>query len=204
MALRIAMVAALVLLAAACSAEKATPPATPDLEASIDLGLIPAFTYCGSDAEAPLCDPVDLLFPDTDFAVVAAALIGAGWSVAGLGSVETVIDPGTSQSLQPSVQLFETEGRGVAAPRYHVRLWQLANGDTVGAVHHETGGTEHSIDLDWEAAEDRVVADLCGNNAFCRDGGVIAEQQRRQENTEQWRGFRNDWRPAVFHLTRPG
>ena len=128
-------------------------------------------------------------------------LIAAGWSPLGIGSAEYVVEPGTSKLLPASVQLFETQGQGAAAARFHVRLWQLANGDTVGAVHHEGGLAEHQIDLDWEAAEDEVVRALCTDGRSCSEGDVIEEQQERQGGSQRWRGFRNDWRPAIIRLT---
>ncbi|MGE0687468.1 MAG: hypothetical protein AB7P33_12015, partial [Dehalococcoidia bacterium] len=175
--------------------------------APVDLAAVPAFTLgqCGPTAADTAgrsrCDPVNLVFPGTTFAVVTGALVTAGWSLIGVGSPEYVLEPATSELLPASVQLFETQGQGAAAARFHVRLWQLANGDTIGAVHHESGGVEHQIDLDWEAAEDEVVGLLCKAPAVCSGGGVIAEQQREQGNSQRWRGWRNDWRPAVIRLT---
>ncbi len=206
---RLLCTALITLTLAACSGSKEPPASTPmpTVEAPVDLASLPAFTLgqCGAPsaetAGRSRCDPVNLVFPQTGFAVVTGALVTAGWSLIGVGSPEYVIEPATSELLPASVQLFETQGQGAAAARFHVRLWQLANGDTIGAVHHESGGVEHQIDLDWEAAEDEIIRALCTAAAVCSDGGVLAEQEREQGNSQRWRGFRNDWRPAVIRLT---
>jgi hypothetical protein len=201
--------ALILLLAAGCSRSASAPPEEPQLanvEAPVDLDALPGFTIgncgqAGSGSSPSPCDPINLVFPGTGFAAVAGDLIAAGWSPLGIGSAEYVIEPGSSELLPAAVQLFETQGQGIAAARFHVRLWQLANGDTVGAVHHEGALAEHQIDLDWEAAEAEVVRALCTGGRVCGEGGVIEEQQRRQDGSERWRGFRNDWRPAVIRLT---
>jgi hypothetical protein len=194
---------------AACSGSSSQPSAagpTPVGDTAVDLSGVPAFTLgvCGGSAddsgEPTPCDPVNLVFPATGFATVVSGLLANGWSLIGIGSPEYVQPPGTTELLPPSIQLFETQGEGATSTRFHVRLWQLANGETVGAVHHERGTIDHQIDRDWEAAEGEVISALCKDGAVCSEGGIIAAQRQQQDGTDRWRGFRNDWRPAVIRL----
>lgn len=205
MPLRMALVLPL-LLAAACGHGGEPPSLSPAPPSPIDAAAVPGFTLdsCGPASAAAggrgLCDPVNLVFPGTSVVRVTTALLAAGWSLVGVGSPEFVTDPGTSQVLAPSAQLFETQPDGASSQRFHVRLWQLVNGDTVGAVHHEAGAVEHQIDRDWEDGEAEVERVLCPAAASCAHEAAIPEQQARQDGSDRWRGFRNDARPAVIRL----
>ena len=109
------------------------------------------------------CDPVNLLFLDMELAEVTDALSSGGWTDIGLGSTQWLFFE-TNRILQPhNRQLFRLDG---VDQRFHMRLWATLDEEgrtvVIGAVHHERGFTNHSIDRDWEAAEDRIVTDICG------------------------------------------
>src|SRR5688572_21885960 len=139
--------------------EPPAPAATP--EPAVDYASLPAFSLDGCTPRSPdnlgrgRCDPVNLVFPATPYAEVANALLAAGWSPLGLGSPQAVLPPGATELLLQSAQLFKAQGNALTGPRFHIRLWQLPDGTTIGAAHHETG-IEHDIDLDWDAAEAEV------------------------------------------------
>ena len=130
----------------------------------------------------------------------AAALVAEGWTLESLGSAQIVLVPSSNQELPQVVQLIDSDGTTVAPQRYHVRLWQLPNGLTIGAVHHEIASVGHEIDRDWENAEARVRANLCKGPVECEDGDVIEDQRTQQRGSDRWRGFVNDGRPSIIRL----
>ena len=188
----------------ACSGGQS--PAAPTATVAVDFSAVPAFTLNGCTPRSNellghgRCDPVNLIFPDARVGDVAAALVRAGWTIETLGTSQIVLAPSDSRELPQVVQLIDSDGTTVAPQRFHLRLWQLPDRLTIGAVHHELANIGHEIDRDWEAAEGRVRENLCGAGAACEEGEVIQEQLTQQRGTDRWRGFVNDGRPSIIRL----
>jgi hypothetical protein len=123
------------------------------------------------------CDPLNLVYPDSSAADVQGALMTAGWTASGFGSPQSVLLTETGLLIGQTLQLFKEDRGTLEGPgsRFHLRLWQVPGGPTVGAVHHETGLFVHFIDEDWETAEAEVRQDLCVV-ADCSTGPPFEEQ----------------------------
>ncbi len=194
--------ALLIGLAVACGGGGSSPAAAPIV--AVDVSTVPAFTLNGCTPRSEglrghgRCDPVNLIFPGVEVAQVAAAFIAAGWTLETLGATQVVL--AGDRELPQVVQLINSDGTTVAPQRYHIRLWQLPDRLTIGAVHHEVASVGHDIDRDWEAAEARVRADLCKAGVSCEDGDLMEEQRTQQRGTDRWRGFQNDARPSIIRL----
>ena len=149
------------------------------------------------------CDPINLLFVGLTLEAVAASLTGSGWMTIGLGATQWLFFE-ADDTLQPNnLQLFRLDG---IDRRFHMRLWGSVDEDgrpvVIGAVHHEQGIISHSIDRDWESAEERAV---CGGSALtCRSTAPIREQRAIQGNDTEWRGWTNDGKPTVISASGPG
>src|SRR5688572_1560493 len=143
------------------------------------------------------CDPVNLVFAGASWEEVSQALQSQGWKAEGAGSRQMILHNG---DVIPAVaQLFLVETTGA---RYHVRLWQVSGTVTLGSVHHEAAGLLpflHRIDQDWEVAEAVIADQLCPEAAACFSTSQLAEQRRTQDG-EQWRGWRNDSRARLIVL----
>lgn len=132
------------------------------------------------------CDPVNVLFPRQTLASVVNRLEAAGWSAA-TGSTQWLYF-GSADLVPVQAQLGLPDDGADPTMRYHVRLWQVAPGLVVGAVHHEHG-TPHRIDLDWDAAERFLAVPLCSP----RCGHVVLPAQASLANgSGRWRGWAND------------
>jgi hypothetical protein len=143
------------------------------------------------------CDPVNLVFAGASWEQVRDVLQSQGWTAEGAGSRQVILYDGIA--IPDVEQLFLVEASGA---RYHVRLWQVSATVTLGSVHHEAAGLLpflHRIDQDWEAAEALVAGQLCPEAAACFSTSQLAEQ-RRTQNGEQWRGWRNDSRARLIVL----
>ena len=143
------------------------------------------------------CDPVNLVFAGTSWEQVRDALQAQGWTAEGSGSRQVILSDGVA--IPDVEQLFLVEASGA---RYHVRLWQVSGTVTLGSVHHEAASLLpflHRIDQDWEAAEAVVAEQLCPGAAACFLTSQLAEQRRTQDG-EMWRGWRNDARARLIVL----
>ena len=143
------------------------------------------------------CDPVNLVFAGASWDQVRDALQARGWTAEGSGSRQVILYDGVA--IPDVEQLFLVEASGT---RYHVRLWQVSRSVTLGSVHHEAAGLLpflHRIDQDWEVAEAFVADQICPEAAACFSTSQLAEQRRTQDG-DSWRGWRNDTRARLIVL----
>jgi hypothetical protein len=143
------------------------------------------------------CDPVNLVFAGASWEQVREVLQAQGWTAEGSGSRQVILYDGVAV---PDVeQLFLIQAAGA---RYHVRLWQVSETVTLGSVHHEAAGLLpffHRIDQDWEIAEAFIADQLCPEAKACFSTSQLAGQRRTQDG-EWWRGWRNDSRARLIVL----
>jgi hypothetical protein len=178
-----------------------------DVAPPFDIAALHPFSLDGCREVTPdgrdrgSCDPLNLVFPDSSAADVQESLVSAGWTVSGFGSPQTVLIIETHRQISQTLQLFKEDRGTLEGPgsRFHLRLWEVPGGPTVGAVHHEAGLFVHFIDQDWEAAEAEVRQDLC-TAADCSTGPRLEEQSRLQGGDDEWRGRHNDARPTHIPL----
>ncbi len=148
------------------------------------------------------CDPVNLVFPESIWQQVRAALEAEGWTTLESGSTQHLhFDSATT--LPQDEQLFLRED---LFNRYHMRLWQVPGSGlpvTQGAVHHEGRLITHTIDMAREDAEAFVAGQLCGSGFPCASTGPLVEQLVIQSldpdgDSNTWRGWANDGSATVF------
>jgi hypothetical protein len=142
------------------------------------------------------CDPINVLFPGQSLAQVVTRLHAAGWTDAN-GSVQ-FLHFADAALFPVQAQLQVLDGPD-PTQRYHVRLWQAADGLTLGNVHHEHG-SPHRIDTAWDTAEAFLAAGLC--STWC--GHVPLPAQAAIEGPGGlWRGWPNDAVATVVPLAPP-
>jgi hypothetical protein len=195
-------VAVVALLAAVTAIYGPPAPARADTDTHGTLSFHP-FTMDGCTTATPgshgrgNCDPVNLVFPDATWQEVRDALIAQGWTTSGFGDTQYV-HVGASAVVAQNVQLFRSSGSFV---RYHMRIWSAPGGMAIAGVHHESGIFQHTIDMDWDAAEAFVASQLCGPGR-CH-GIPLALQSSLQGGDGEWRGWANDASATAIYFDGP-
>jgi hypothetical protein len=141
------------------------------------------------------CDPIDVIFPGQSLGTVIARLHRYGWTDAG-GTTQWLGVGGTLVPVQWHLGFVDGTD---PTQRYHVRLWQVAPGLTVGNVHHEHG-TPHQIDMAWDDAEAFLAAGVCGT--WCRHVH-LAGADAIEGPSGSWRGWPSDGDATVIPLPTP-
>ena len=113
------------------------------------------------DTGVRYCDPVNLVFLGQTLEDVKLSLLAAGWITSTRRGSDQYLRSQTDGFRQQDLQLHFYES---LRARYHVRLWDVPGHMTVvGAVHHEKGVYHHTIDMDWDEAQQFVEKQLCAD-----------------------------------------
>jgi len=140
------------------------------------------------------CDPVNLVFVGQTLDEVKLSLLSAGWITSTRRGSDQYLRWETQKYYRHDLQLHFYES---LRARYHVRLWESPDHKfVVGAVHHEEGVFHHTIDIDWDDAQQFVEDQFCSGQ--CGISDVLPNQSLVQGDTGFWRGMANNGRAAVI------
>ena len=143
------------------------------------------------------CDPVNLVFVSQTLDDVKLSLLSAGWITSTRRGSDQYLRWESQDYHRHDLQLHFYES---LRARYHVRLWESPDQTiVVGAVHHEEGVIHHTIDIDWDQAQQFVEKQLCSGR--CGMSGVLSDHPLVQGDTKFWRGMTNDGRISIISAT---